>query len=265
MKSIARFGLLVLVLALISSPALALTLKVSGSNATSTCPKVAAATCTTTTCVDRSDCADGVCPSGTNCVKGAACPKLSSGSVSTCPKVSASKAAASKPTVTVTTGSTCPNVTKKPAATAKPVATKKPAATAKPEATAKPTKAPAAGSSMSSAASSVISQTNDARAKQGLGSLSVSSELNRAAAVRAKEIVQKFSHTRPDGSAWSTVSSAVRGENIAMGQQTADKVMAAWMSSSGHRANILRASFGSIGVAAYKVGNTMYWVQLFGA
>ena len=50
-----------------------------------------------------------------------------------------------------------------------------------------------------------------------------------------------------------------------MGQQSADKVMAAWMSSSGHRANILRSSFGSIGVAAYKVGNTMYWVQEFGS
>ena len=132
-------------------------------------------------------------------------------------------------------------------------------------ATAQPIMAPAAGSSMSSQAASVVSQTNEERAKQGLGTLTVSSELNRAAAVRAQEIVQKFSHTRPDGSAWSTVSSSVRGENIAMGQQTADKVMAAWMSSSGHRANILRPSFGSIGVAAYKVGNIMYWVQEFGA
>jgi uncharacterized protein YkwD len=117
---------------------------------------------------------------------------------------------------------------------------------------------------MSSMAASVVSQTNDERAKEGLPALTVSSELNRAAAVRAQEIVQKFSHTRPDGSAWNTVSSACRGENIAMGQQSADKVMAAWMSSSGHRANILRSSFGSIGVAAYKVGNTMYWVQEFG-
>ena len=246
MKPIARFGLLVLVLMLASSPALAYTLKVTGLP----CPNSAAATCTKSSCVDTADCAANACPSGTSCVKGAACPKVSSGS--TCPKVSASK-----PTVTVTTGSTCPNVTKKPAVTAKP--------SKKPTATAKPTKAPANGTSKSSAASNVISQTNAERAKQGLGSLSVSSELNRAAAVRAKEIVQKFSHTRPDGSAWSTVSSSVRGENIAMGQQTADKVMAAWMSSSGHRANILRASFGSIGVAAYKVGNTMYWVQLFGA
>ncbi len=131
--------------------------------------------------------------------------------------------------------------------------------------TAQPVMASAAGSSMSSQALSVISQTNGDRAKQGLGALTVSSELSRAAAVRAREIVQMFSHTRPDGSAWSTVSSACRGENIAVGQQTADKVMAAWMSSSGHRANILRASFGSIGVAAYKVGNIMYWVQEFGA
>jgi uncharacterized protein YkwD len=117
---------------------------------------------------------------------------------------------------------------------------------------------------MSSLAASVISQTNGDRAKQGLGALSVSSELNRAAAVRAQEIVQMFSHTRPDGSAWNTVSSACRGENIAMGQQTADKVMAAWMTSQGHRENILRASFGSIGVAAIKAGNIMYWVQEFG-
>lgn len=245
MKPIARFGLLVLVLLLASSPALALTLKATDS----ACPAKAKATCTATSCVDSAACAANACPSGANCVKGAACPNASAGS--TCPKVSAGK-----PTVTVITGSTCPNATRKPAATAKPVATVKP--------TAKPTNAPENGASMSSAAASVVSQTNAERAKQGLGALSVSSELTRAACVRAREIVQKFSHTRPDGSAWSTVSSAVRGENIAMGQQTADKVMAAWMSSSGHRANILRSSFGSIGVCAYKVGNTMYWVQLFG-
>ena len=133
-------------------------------------------------------------------------------------------------------------------------ATKKPTAT----------KVPATGSSLTAMAADVVRQTNAERAKQGLGALTVSSELTRAACVRAQEIVKKFSHTRPDGSAWSTASSALRGENIAMGQQSADKVMAAWMSSSGHRANILRSSFGSIGVCAYKVGNTMYWAQEFG-
>ena len=61
------------------------------------------------------------------------------------------------------------------------------------------------------------------------------------------------------------MSFAVRGQNIAMGQQTTDKVMADYMSSSGHCANNLRSSFGSIGVAAIKVGNTLYWVQELGA
>ena len=54
------------------------------------------------------------------------------------------------------------------------------------------------------------------------------------------------------------------GENIAVGQRTADKVMAAWMTSSGHRANILRPSYGSIGVCAVTSNGVTYWVQLFG-
>ena len=128
----------------------------------------------------------------------------------------------------------------------------------------KPTATPAAGNTQSGLAAEVARQVNAERRKAGLSELSVSAELTRAAAVRAREIVQKFSHTRPDGTAWSTVSKAAYGENIAMGQRTADKVMAAWMSSSGHRANILRPSFGSIGVCAYVSGGVTYWVQLFG-
>lgn len=120
------------------------------------------------------------------------------------------------------------------------------------------------GVTSSSAASQVIQLVNEERAKHGLAPLTPSAELTRAACVRAGEIVSKFSHTRPDGTAWSTVSSAAYGENIAKGQRDAERVMAAWMSSSGHRANILRESYGSIGVCAYKVGGTIYWVQLFG-
>lgn len=115
-----------------------------------------------------------------------------------------------------------------------------------------------------SLAAEVVRQVNLERARRGLGTLKVSAELSRAARVRANEIIRKFSHTRPDGSAWRTVSSAAYGENIAMGQRTADKVMAAWMTSSGHRANILRASYGSIGVCAVVSGGVTYWAQLFG-
>ena len=115
-----------------------------------------------------------------------------------------------------------------------------------------------------SLADEVVRQVNAERARAGLRALSVSAELSRAARVRAVEITRKFSHTRPDGSAWRTVSSAAYGENIAVGQRTADKVMAAWMTSSGHRANILRPSYGSIGVCAVISGGVTYWVQLFG-
>ncbi len=120
------------------------------------------------------------------------------------------------------------------------------------------------GALSASAADQVVAQVNAERAKAGLSALRVDAELTRAAQVRAREIVQKFSHTRPDGTAWNTVSASAYGENLAMGQKTVDKAMAAWMSSTGHRANILRASYGSIGVCCYVSGGVTYWVQLFG-
>ena len=121
-----------------------------------------------------------------------------------------------------------------------------------------------AGTYMNSYAMNVVNQVNMERSKRGLSVLRVDAELTRAAQVRAQEIAKSFSHTRPDGSSWRTVSSSAYGENIARGQRTADKVMAAWMSSQGHRKNILRSSYGSIGVCCLKVGNIYHWVQLFG-
>ena len=94
---------------------------------------------------------------------------------------------------------------------------------------------------------------NEERARYGLPSLKLSAHLSAAAQIRAQEIAKRFSHTRPDGSAWSTVSALAKGENIARGQRTAERVMAAWMTSEGHRKNILRESYGSIGVCALNV------------
>ena len=162
-----------------------------------------------------------------------------------------------EPTVEVTA---TPVVTPEPTVeiTATPVITARPTATP----TAKPTQD--GGANQSSLAAQVVEQVNAERAKYGLSSLRVDAELTRAANVRAQEIVESFSHTRPDGSQWSTVSNSAYGENIAKGQKTVDRVMASWMSSEGHRANILRESYGSIGVSAYVVNGITYWVQLFG-
>ncbi len=121
----------------------------------------------------------------------------------------------------------------------------------------------------SSAAQAVLAEVNAARAKNGLSALTLDANMNRAAAVRAAEMAQSFSHTRPNGSRGLTalneagVSYRTAGENIASGQQTAQAVVSAWMNSSGHRANILSSLFGRMGVGQATIGGRTYWVQLF--
>lgn len=121
----------------------------------------------------------------------------------------------------------------------------------------------------SSAAQAVLAEVNAARAQNGLSALTLDASMNRAAAVRAAELAQSFSHTRPNGSRGLTalneagVSYRTAGENIASGQQTAQAVVSAWMNSSGHRANILSSSFGRMGVGQATIGGRTYWVQLF--
>lgn len=110
---------------------------------------------------------------------------------------------------------------------------------------------------------------NAERAKAGLPALKMDTNITAAANVRAKEITQKFSHTRPNGSSFSSVlkeqgvSFRGSGENIAWGQKSPEQVMNAWMNSDGHRANILNKNFKNIGVGYYQDGNGVnHWVQL---
>ena len=135
--------------------------------------------------------------------------------------------------------------------------------------TAAPTKPPADGS-LSGYADAVVKLVNQERAKAGLKSLSVNQAAAAAANVRAREIEGAFSHTRPNGSSFSTAlkeqgaSYRAAGENIAYGQRSAEQVMEGWMNSSGHRANILSAQYTAIGVGVYRsASGTLHWVQLF--
>jgi uncharacterized protein YkwD len=54
------------------------------------------------------------------------------------------------------------------------------------------------------------------------------------------------------------------GENIAFGQITPQEVVQGWMSSSGHRLNILSPYYSEIGVGYYPDMYGSYWVQDFG-
>ena len=117
-----------------------------------------------------------------------------------------------------------------------------------------------------------VDMLNDLREDKGLNQLkwNPSSKLQRAAEVRAKEITEEFSHTRPDGSTCFTVlkefglSYSTCGENIAMGtQMSPQKAMEMWTNSPGHYKNMVNPDFEEIGLARYKIGDTIYWVQLF--
>ena len=127
------------------------------------------------------------------------------------------------------------------------------------------------GSMQGDFASQVAALVNAERAKYGLSALTMDTKVQQAALVRAKETAQSFSHTRPNGSSFSTalteagVSYRTAGENIAYGQTTPQQVMNAWMNSSGHRANILNANYTTIGVGYTVINGTAYWAQLFTA
>ena len=115
----------------------------------------------------------------------------------------------------------------------------------------------------------VVRLVNAERAKYGLAALTQDDGAQNVAHVRAKEIVQSFSHTRPDGRSCFTAASDLgvtyrsAGENIAYGYATPAQVVNGWMNSEGHRKNILSSSYTKIGVGSYSANGVMYWSQFF--
>lgn len=117
--------------------------------------------------------------------------------------------------------------------------------------------------------SKVIALVNNIRTQNGLATLKADPELCRIARIKSQDMKDRgyFSHNSPTyGSPFDMmkqfgISYHTAGENIAMGQQTPESVVNAWMNSEGHRANILNSSFTTIGVGYVADGN--YWTQMF--
>lgn len=118
----------------------------------------------------------------------------------------------------------------------------------------------------------VVAIMNQERANAGVGGISQNASLDAVAQIRAQEIAQSFSHTRPNGTSCFTVldeggiAYMTAGENIAAGYGDPASVMSGWMNSPGHRANILNGSFGQVGIGYYTDPNSgygTYWVQIF--
>lgn len=114
----------------------------------------------------------------------------------------------------------------------------------------------------------VIALVNQQRAANGLGPLMSDPVLDYAAQSWANYLLATgtFQHSSSD---WrdSMISGAgwrYSGENIAAGYTSASSVMAGWMGSAGHRANILGSSYVGIGVGYVQGGPWgTYWVQIF--
>lgn len=115
----------------------------------------------------------------------------------------------------------------------------------------------------------VIRLVNEIRSENGLKPLTYDWELSRVARYKSQDMKDNryFSHTSPVyGSPFQMIrnfgiSFRSAGENIARGYATPQAVVNGWMNSSGHRANILNASFTKIGVGYVAEGN--YWTQMF--
>jgi len=128
---------------------------------------------------------------------------------------------------------------------------------------------PAAAANGEAFAAEVLRLVNEERKKAGLAELSAGpASLEEAAYLRAQEISVLFSHSRPNGSSCFTalaehgVAYAACGENIASGYATPAAVMAVWMNSPGHRANIL-GSYNRLGVGLYEQNGRLHWAQMF--
>lgn len=117
----------------------------------------------------------------------------------------------------------------------------------------------------------VLFWTNVERSRHGVSALKTTDALENASGTRAKELVTKYDHTRPNGKRWTTVFAAndisygCAAENIAVGYANPCAVVTAWMNSSGHRTNILNEKYAYMG-SGYCYSSSGYkyhWEQLF--
>ncbi|QNT92090.1 Cysteine-rich secretory protein family protein [Streptomyces griseofuscus] len=150
---------------------------------------------------------------------------------------------------------------------------------AQPEQTDAPAPAPTASSTPTPAATAttasgvtaqIVQLVNAERAKAGCQPLTLNAKLTKAAQEHSADMAahQNMSHTGSDGSDPGTritqagYTWSAYGENVAYGYSTAAEVMAGWMSSPGHRANILNCGYQEIGVGLAQPDS--YWTQDFG-
>lgn len=106
---------------------------------------------------------------------------------------------------------------------------------------------------------------NAERTKRGLTPFKYYSEAQSGANTRAQELMVYFSHNRPNGSKWWTITSFDKSicqagaENIARGYGSPEDVMVAFMAANDNRTNILSTKYTHVVIGYYEGA----WVQIF--
>jgi uncharacterized protein YkwD len=122
---------------------------------------------------------------------------------------------------------------------------------------------------------SIVDLTNVERNRAGLAPLAPNAQLMRAAQLQAEQMAAlgRMSHVLTDGPypqpqdrlAAAGYRWRAYAENIAYGQSGPEAVTESWMTSAGHRANMLNGKYTELGTgyAVDKRGHP-YFVQVFG-
>lgn len=118
----------------------------------------------------------------------------------------------------------------------------------------------------------VLDATNGERKKAKMEPLTADPKLTAAARAHAANMARqaKLAHTLDDKTFEDRVKAVgfeyrALAENIAHNYPTPKEVVAGWMDSAGHKANLLNADYTRIGLAVAKSEKgEPYWVQVFG-
>jgi uncharacterized protein YkwD len=143
---------------------------------------------------------------------------------------------------------------------------------------------PAPQPSPAAAAARVVDLVNRARSQgrrcgnesfPATAPLATAQPLQAAAESHARDMAAReyFAHRGADGSEprdrirRAGYESRLSGENIAFAPESADEVVAGWLASPGHCANLMDARFRhtGVGLATGRINGQIYWVQTFGA
>jgi uncharacterized protein YkwD len=118
----------------------------------------------------------------------------------------------------------------------------------------------------------VLGLANTERAKVGCRAMRMDGRLRTAARRHSADMQRRrfFAHTNPSRVAFSQRIVAAgyprtyMAENIAKGYPTPRAVMAGWMKSPGHRANLLNCRYKAMGVGLTRGSGGPWWTQTFG-